>query len=222
MWHTRHYTRPLSRSRATVAATAPTKENQSMTAKRAPNSAAASKNIMKRIQELGDWRGATLAWVRQLIHDADPEIQDMKRAKPIPEDVIFRLSPRGGPPPEAELLFHAQRAQEYGHTWVGLRRPRNPERVRCGTSRIYLITSEARPRKIVLRCRMRNNRLRHPPPSYDRRQTVRYAVAEHAPALQLLGPGECVALGCSRLRGRRGIRGDQRRPQRPGRAAPHQ
>ena len=47
-----------------------------MTAKRAPNSAAASKNITKRIQELGDWRGETLAWVRRLIHDADPEIQE--------------------------------------------------------------------------------------------------------------------------------------------------
>ena len=47
-----------------------------MTAKRAPNSAAASKNITKRIQEMGDWRGETLAWVRQLIHDADPEIQE--------------------------------------------------------------------------------------------------------------------------------------------------
>ena len=47
-----------------------------MTAKRAPNSAAASKNITKRIQELGDWRGETLAWVRQLIHNADPEIQE--------------------------------------------------------------------------------------------------------------------------------------------------
>jgi hypothetical protein len=45
-------------------------------AKRAPNSAAASKKITKRIQELGDWRGKTLAEVRQLIHDADPEIQE--------------------------------------------------------------------------------------------------------------------------------------------------
>ena len=47
-----------------------------MTAKRAPNSAAAAKNITKRIQELGGWRGATLTRVRQLIHDADPEIQE--------------------------------------------------------------------------------------------------------------------------------------------------
>ncbi|MEO6866169.1 MAG: DUF1801 domain-containing protein [Gemmatimonadaceae bacterium] len=47
-----------------------------MTAKSAPNSTAASNNITKRIQELGDWRGDTLASVRQLIHDADPEIQE--------------------------------------------------------------------------------------------------------------------------------------------------
>ena len=48
-----------------------------MTAKeRSPNNPAASKNITERIQELGDWRGKTLAWVRQLIHDADPEIHE--------------------------------------------------------------------------------------------------------------------------------------------------
>ena len=47
-----------------------------MTAKSAPSSAAASKSITKRIQELGDWRGETLARVRRLIHDADPEIQE--------------------------------------------------------------------------------------------------------------------------------------------------
>ena len=47
-----------------------------MTAKGAPTGAAASKNITKRIRELGDWRGETLAWVRRLIHDADPEIQE--------------------------------------------------------------------------------------------------------------------------------------------------
>ena len=47
-----------------------------MTAKRAPNSAAASKNITKRIEELGDWRGEALAHVRKVIHDADPGIQE--------------------------------------------------------------------------------------------------------------------------------------------------
>jgi hypothetical protein len=36
----------------------------------------ASKNITKRIQELGDWRGQTLARVRQLIHDADAGVQE--------------------------------------------------------------------------------------------------------------------------------------------------
>ena len=48
-----------------------------------PNGEAASANITKRIQELGDWRGETLAHVRQLIHDADPEIEEeWKWAKP--------------------------------------------------------------------------------------------------------------------------------------------
>jgi hypothetical protein len=47
-----------------------------MTAKSAPSSTAAANNITKRIQDLGDWRGETLAGVRRLIHDADPEIQE--------------------------------------------------------------------------------------------------------------------------------------------------
>jgi hypothetical protein len=41
-----------------------------------PDSATASENITQRIEELGDWRGETLAWVRGLIHGADPEIQE--------------------------------------------------------------------------------------------------------------------------------------------------
>jgi hypothetical protein len=41
-----------------------------------PNGEAASANITKRIQDLGDWRGETLAHVRQLIHDADPDIEE--------------------------------------------------------------------------------------------------------------------------------------------------
>ena len=36
----------------------------------------ASANITKRIDELGDWRGENLAHVRQLIRDADPDIQE--------------------------------------------------------------------------------------------------------------------------------------------------
>ena len=41
-----------------------------------PSSEDASANITRRIQELGDWRGETLAHVRQLIHAADPDIQE--------------------------------------------------------------------------------------------------------------------------------------------------
>jgi len=47
-----------------------------MTPTTSPNGHAASANITRRIEELGDWRGETLANVRQLIHDADPDIQE--------------------------------------------------------------------------------------------------------------------------------------------------
>ena len=47
-----------------------------MTAKVASDSEGASRKITKRIQDLGDWRGETLSWVRQRIHDADPEIEE--------------------------------------------------------------------------------------------------------------------------------------------------
>ncbi|MEO8522907.1 MAG: DUF1801 domain-containing protein [Acidobacteriota bacterium] len=47
-----------------------------MPAKRVADSAAAAEKITRRIEELGDWRGETLAWVRQRIHDADPAIEE--------------------------------------------------------------------------------------------------------------------------------------------------
>ncbi len=47
-----------------------------MTPKDRPNGEPASAKIARRIQELGDWRGETLAQVRQLIHAADPDIQE--------------------------------------------------------------------------------------------------------------------------------------------------
>ena len=47
-----------------------------MTPSSDPDGKAASANISKRIQELGDWRGETLARLRQLIHDADPDIEE--------------------------------------------------------------------------------------------------------------------------------------------------
>jgi hypothetical protein len=37
---------------------------------------AASTNITKRIKDLGDWRGETLAHVRRLIHQAAPDIEE--------------------------------------------------------------------------------------------------------------------------------------------------
>jgi hypothetical protein len=47
-----------------------------MMAKTAPTNTAGAKAITNRIKELGDWRSETLTWVRQRIHDADPEIEE--------------------------------------------------------------------------------------------------------------------------------------------------
>ena len=41
-------------------------------------------NITKRIQDLGDWRGETLARIRQLIHDADPGIEEEWKWRGVP------------------------------------------------------------------------------------------------------------------------------------------
>lgn len=40
--------------------------------------------IDARIQELGDWRGKTLAHLRKLIHDADPEIEEEWKWRGVP------------------------------------------------------------------------------------------------------------------------------------------
>ena len=46
-------------------------------------SKSASQLITERIEELGDWRGETLAQVRRLVKEADPEIvEEWKWAKP--------------------------------------------------------------------------------------------------------------------------------------------
>ncbi len=45
---------------------------------------AASASIDKRIKELGDWRGETLAFVRKLIHDAEPEIVEEWKWRGVP------------------------------------------------------------------------------------------------------------------------------------------
>ncbi|MFL6443851.1 MAG: DUF1801 domain-containing protein, partial [Candidatus Sulfotelmatobacter sp.] len=50
--------------------------------KRPAQDNSASAILDARISELGDWRGKTLAKVRQLIHQADPEIvEEWKWAK---------------------------------------------------------------------------------------------------------------------------------------------
>jgi hypothetical protein len=50
-------------------------ERNMKTKSQASNESASAK-ITLRIQELGDWRGKMLARLRQLIHDADPEIRE--------------------------------------------------------------------------------------------------------------------------------------------------
>jgi hypothetical protein len=44
--------------------------------KSAPNEETAASKITKRTQEFGDWRGVTLARLRQLIIEADPEMEE--------------------------------------------------------------------------------------------------------------------------------------------------
>lgn len=54
-----------------------------MTPIRSAKTDAASASISQRIEELGDWRGKTLAHLRRLIHEADPGIvEEWKWAKP--------------------------------------------------------------------------------------------------------------------------------------------
>jgi hypothetical protein len=48
------------------------------------NDGDASASITKRIKELGDWRGETLAQVRELIHAADPDIQEEWKWRGVP------------------------------------------------------------------------------------------------------------------------------------------
>ena len=49
-----------------------------------PDGESAAANITKRIKELGDWRGETLAQVRQLIHAADPDILEEWKWRGVP------------------------------------------------------------------------------------------------------------------------------------------
>ena len=57
---------------------------EKMNPKSLPDGEAASANITQRIRELADWRGETLAQVRQLIHDADPDTQEEWKWRGVP------------------------------------------------------------------------------------------------------------------------------------------
>jgi hypothetical protein len=48
------------------------------------NGGDASASITKRIKELGDWRGETLAHVRELVHAADSDIQEEWKWRGVP------------------------------------------------------------------------------------------------------------------------------------------
>ncbi|WP_394539743.1 DUF1801 domain-containing protein [Lysobacter enzymogenes] len=50
----------------------------------APTEAAASRLIDERIQELADWRGETLAQVRKLIREADPQVVEEWKWRGVP------------------------------------------------------------------------------------------------------------------------------------------
>ena len=49
-----------------------------------PTGESASEKISERIRELDDWRGETLARVRRLIHDADPDVDEEWKWKGTP------------------------------------------------------------------------------------------------------------------------------------------
>lgn len=59
-----------------------------MTAKSESNSSEAAEKITKRIKDLDGWKGETLAWARQLILDADPDVvEEWKWEKPTSDGV---------------------------------------------------------------------------------------------------------------------------------------
>jgi len=59
-------------------------ENEKNDMKKGEGSASPSKLIDARIKELADWRGATLAHVRKLIKEADPEVIETWKWRGVP------------------------------------------------------------------------------------------------------------------------------------------
>jgi hypothetical protein len=73
-----------SRSSAQVATKAPATMKAESGAQAATGEAAPSQLIDARIKELGDWRGETLARVRALIKQADPEVVETWKWRGVP------------------------------------------------------------------------------------------------------------------------------------------
>jgi hypothetical protein len=77
--------KPATASRSVVAKTATTTMKKSRSgSKEAKAGDAPSQLIDARIKELGDWRGATLARVRTLIKQADPEVVEEWKWRGVP------------------------------------------------------------------------------------------------------------------------------------------
>jgi hypothetical protein len=76
-------TRPLCSPLQALVELAKLRNGENMTPTSRPKENDASANITKRMQELEDWRGETLAHVRRLIHEADPDVlEEWKWVKP--------------------------------------------------------------------------------------------------------------------------------------------
>ena len=87
----------------------------------APVGQAASANITKRIEDLGDWRGEILARIRELIHAADPGIHEEWKWMGTPvwshdgivctgetyKQVVKLTFARGASIPDPEKLFNS-------------------------------------------------------------------------------------------------------------------
>ena len=86
-----------------------------------PNPEIASANITKRVQELTGWRGETLAGIRQLIHQADPDVVEEWKWRGVPvwshdgilctgesyKQVVKLTFARGASLPDPNKLFNS-------------------------------------------------------------------------------------------------------------------
>lgn len=92
-----------------------------MPARTTTDAGAASNNITAKIQDLADWRGEMLARIRQLIHEADPAIEEAWKWRGTPvwehdggvctgetyKQVVKLTFFRGASLPDPKKLFNA-------------------------------------------------------------------------------------------------------------------